>query len=78
MVNTGFMRRRNLDATADVICLCCFRTITRGQTRTELAAAENEHLCNPFDDLVSLYPNSFQGLCDRGEIAASSEVGRAD
>jgi hypothetical protein len=51
MVNTGFIRSVNPDATADLICLCCFQTIARARPRTELVAAENEHICDPSESL---------------------------
>jgi hypothetical protein len=52
MVSTGFMRRQNPEAAADVICLNCCRTVARSQAHADLLAAENDHSCNPFDDLV--------------------------
>jgi hypothetical protein len=60
MVNTGFMRRQNPDSTADVICLCCFRTVAFSQAQYDLASAENDHICNPFDDLVLLQSGCLQ------------------
>ena len=62
MVNTGFMRWINPDATADVICLCCFQTIARAQSVDELLASEGEHTCNPADEFLIPQPDPLEGL----------------
>ena len=49
MVNTGFMRQNYHEMTADVICLCCFQTVAESKPVAELAGAENQHICNPYD-----------------------------
>jgi DNA-binding response OmpR family regulator len=51
MPNAGFLRWQNPDSTADVICLGCFRTVASSQAQDEIATAEANHTCNPFDDL---------------------------
>jgi len=62
MVNTGFMRQNYHDMGADVICLCCFQTVAQSKPVAELAAAEDEHICNPYHDLVNPQPDPLQGL----------------
>ena len=62
MVNTGFMRRNYQNLTADLICLCCFQTVARSKAVAELAATEDEHICNPYDDHVVPQPNPLQRL----------------
>jgi hypothetical protein len=62
MVNTGFMRWHNLDATADVICLCCFQTIARAQSFDDLLAAEDDHACNPVEDFMIPQPDALHGI----------------
>ena len=78
MVNTGFMRRQNSDATTDVICLCCFRTVARSKAHADLLAAEEDHICNPFDDLVFLHSEALQGPRGDNQSTVSSEDCRAD
>jgi hypothetical protein len=63
MRSTGFMRWHNLDATADVICLCCFQTIARTHSLSELLAEEDDHACNPVEDFMIPQPNPLHGLC---------------
>ena len=62
MANTGFMRWQNPDATADLICLCCFQTIARAQSSADLLAAGDLHTCNPLEDFVTHQPDPLQGL----------------
>jgi hypothetical protein len=78
MVNTGFMRRQNLDATTDVICLSCFRTVVCSQVRAGLLAAEIDHICNPFDNLAFLNSDALQGLLGHEQNTIRSEDYRAD
>jgi hypothetical protein len=53
MVNTGFMRQNYRNLTADVICLCCFQTVAHSKPVGELAAAEDEHICNPDEGVAA-------------------------
>jgi hypothetical protein len=62
MVNAGFMRWINPDATADVICLGCFQTIARAQSRAELLAAEDLHTCTPLEHYIPSQPDPYHGL----------------
>jgi hypothetical protein len=62
MVNTGFMRQNYHGMTADLICLCCFRTVAESKPVGELAAEENNHVCTPFEDLVAPQPDPLHGL----------------
>jgi hypothetical protein len=55
MANSGFGRRHNGDSTTDLICLSCFQTIAHSREQADLAAAERDHACNPFSDLVQLH-----------------------
>jgi hypothetical protein len=62
LVNSGFIRRQNPDSTADVICLCCFRTIAYSQAQADLAAAEKNHGCSPFDEFVLFRSDRLSGI----------------
>lgn len=58
MRSTGFMQWHNPDATANVICLCCFQTIARANSLADLLEAEDERMCNPVDRLVKITSTS--------------------
>jgi hypothetical protein len=58
MTNSGFVRRQNNDSTTDLICLGCFQTVAHSQEQADLAAAETEHACDPFCDLLSFQSGS--------------------
>ena len=58
MINSSFMRLQNPDATADVICLNCFKAIARSQQMRDLAVAENNHICDPCDLILLRYGSS--------------------
>lgn len=62
MVKTGFMRQNYHDMRADLICLCCFRTVAESKPVAQLAAAEDEHICNPHDDFIVPQPDPLHGL----------------
>jgi hypothetical protein len=57
-----FMQRQNGDSTTDLICLYCFRTVARSGEQSDLAAAEREHMCSPFDELVMFRSGSLADL----------------
>ena len=58
MINSVFMRLHNPDATADVICLNCFKAIAHSQQVPDLAIAENNHVCDPCDLVLLRYGSS--------------------
>jgi hypothetical protein len=62
MVNTGFMRWQNPDSTADIICLCCFKTIARAGSCAELLEAEEYHNCDPLEGFVVPQPDPLHGI----------------
>jgi hypothetical protein len=62
MVNTGFMRQNYRDMTADVICLCCFQTVAQSKPVGELASAEDEHICKPYEDFLIPQPDPLHGI----------------
>jgi hypothetical protein len=78
MGNTGFMRWENPDATTDLICLCCFRTLACSRDQDELIAAEDDHVCNPFADLSFLHSEAFKGLHRQEETNMQTKDFHAD
>ena len=62
MSNTGFIRWINPDATAEVICLCCFQIIASTDSRTEMLAEQDLHTCNPLKEFVTPQPDPLHGL----------------
>jgi hypothetical protein len=62
MAETGFMIWHNPDTTLDLICLCCFQTIGHAQSRADLLAAEDLHVCDSLEDFVTPQPDPLQGL----------------
>jgi len=62
MINSGFMRQNYRDMKADVICLCCFQTVAQSKPVSELAAVEEEHVCNPRRDFFVPQPDRHRGL----------------
>jgi hypothetical protein len=73
MVNTGFMRRSRPDFTADVICLWCFRTVAQSKNYSDLAAAEDNHVCSPFGDPVLPLADPTAGLHGNEHTGAPGE-----
>ena len=78
MVSTGFMRWGDPDATTDIMCLFCFRTVARSQDQADLLAAEDDHICNPFDDLGFLHSDALQGLRGQKQTTMPCEDCRAN
>jgi len=78
MVNTGFMRWGNPDATTDLICLCCFRTVACSRDQADLLAAEDGHICNPIDDLAFLHSDTLQHPHEQEQTTMPSEDCHAD
>jgi len=58
MIDSSFLRLRNPDSTADVICLNCFQTVARSQEHIDLIAAESDHTCDPRDLVLLRYGSS--------------------
>ena len=75
MANSGFGRRQNGDSTTDLICLSCFQTIAHSREQADLAVAERDHACNPFNDLVWLQSRSVKDY-HRQEKTAAPLVGQ--
>ena len=78
MANIRFMRWENSDATADLICLCCFRTLAHSRHQNDLLAAEDDHICNPLDDLAFLHSDALKGPHGQERSSMPSEDCRAD
>ena len=78
MANTGYMRWGNPDATTDLICLCCFRTLARSRDQDDLFVAEGDHICNPFDDLAFVHSDALQGPHGQEQTTMPSEDCHAD
>jgi hypothetical protein len=58
MTNSAFARRQNNDSTTDLICLGCFQTVARVEEEADLAAAEIDHACDPYNELLSFQSRS--------------------
>jgi hypothetical protein len=50
----SFARRRNQNSSIDSICTKCFLTIASAGAEEELAAHEENHVCDPFGKFGSM------------------------
>jgi hypothetical protein len=66
-----FAWRRNRDSSIDSICTNCFQTIASAACVDDLAAHEQEHVCDPFGEIVSRHAESQNRWCQANSRAGA-------